>query len=248
MTDVPLLVVNNYSQHFRINKRLTVPAVTDVSFALRRGEIFGLVGESGSGKSTLGRAVMGLYTPTAGEIWFKNCRVSDKRDYRRHRRDVQRAMQIVFQDSAAALNPRMRVGDIIAEPIDNFRLAANRAERAEKVERLMQMCGLYPEMATHYPHQFSGGQRQRICIARALATDPEFVVCDEAVSALDVSIQAQIINLLKDLQDELRLTYLFISHDLNIVHFISDEIIVMYLGQIVERGTMETVYRNRAHP
>ena len=142
----------------------------------------------------------------------------------------------------------MRAGDIIAEGMENFHLVSGRSERQAKVEQLMKMCGLFPDQYHMYPHQFSGGQRQRICIARALATDPEFVVCDEAVSALDVSIQAQIVNLLKDLQDELALTYLFISHDLNIVHFISDEIIVMYLGQIVERGTTDKVYQNRAHP
>ena len=223
-----------------------IHAADDVSFAVPKGKTLGVVGESGCGKSTVGKMLLDIYRPTGGKIFYEGKDITALSP--KERRPYVKKMQLVWQDPYSSLDPRLRAGDIIAEPIDNFRLAANRAERAEKVERLMQMCGLYPEMATHYPHQFSGGQRQRICIARALATDPEFVVCDEAVSALDVSIQAQIINLLKDLQDELRLTYLFISHDLNIVHFISDEIIVMYLGQIVERGTMETVYRNRAHP
>ena len=218
----------------------------DVSFRVPKGKTLGVVGESGCGKSTVGKMLLDIYHPTSGRIFYEGTDITNLSAH--ERRPYIKKMQLVWQDPYSSLDPRMRAGDIIAEGMENFHLVSGRSERQAKVEQLMKMCGLYPEMATHYPHQFSGGQRQRICIARALATDPEFVVWDEAVSALDVSIQAQIINLLKDLQDELKLTYLFISHDLNIVHFISDEIIVMYLGQVVERGTMELVYKNRAHP
>ena len=217
-----------------------------VNFAVPKGKTMGVVGESGCGKSTVGKMLLNIYKPTSGSILYEGRDITKLSA--RERKPYVKKMQLVWQDPYSSLDPRLRAGDIIAEGLDNFHLASSRSEREAKVERLMKMCGLFPEQANNYPHQFSGGQRQRICIARALSTDPEFVVCDEAVSALDVSIQAQIINLLKDLQDELKLTYLFISHDLNIVHFISDEILVMYLGQVVERGTMESVYRNRAHP
>ena len=223
-----------------------IHAADGVNFAVPKGKTMGVVGESGCGKSTVGKMLLNIYKPTSGSILYEGRDIT--RLSARERRPYVKKMQLVWQDPYSSLDPRLRAGDIIAEGLDNFHLATSRSEREAKVEKLMKMCGLFPEQANNYPHQFSGGQRQRICIARALSTDPEFVVCDEAVSALDVSIQAQIINLLKDLQDELKLTYLFISHDLNIVRFISDEILVMYLGQIVERGTMESVYRNRAHP
>ena len=223
-----------------------IHAADGVNFAVPKGKTMGVVGESGCGKSTVGKMLLNIYKPTSGSILYEGRDITKLSA--RERKPYVKKMQLVWQDPYSSLDPRLRAGDIIAEGLDNFHLASSRSEREAKVERLMKMCGLFPEQANNYPHQFSGGQRQRICIARALSTDPEFVVCDEAVSALDVSIQAQIINLLKDLQDELKLTYLFISHDLNIVHFISDEILVMYLGQVVERGTMESVYRNRAHP
>ena len=223
-----------------------IHAADGVNFAVPKGKTMGVVGESGCGKSTVGKMLLNIYKPTSGSILYEGRDIT--RLSARERKPYVKKMQLVWQDPYSSLDPRLRAGDIIAEGLDNFHLASSRSEREAKVEKLMKMCGLFPEQANNYPHQFSGGQRQRICIARALSTDPEFVVCDEAVSALDVSIQAQIINLLKDLQDELKLTYLFISHDLNIVHFISDEILVMYLGQVVERGTMESVYRNRAHP
>ena len=223
-----------------------IHAADGVNFAVPKGKTMGVVGESGCGKSTVGKMLLNIYKPTSGSILYEGRDIT--RLSARERRPYVKKMQLVWQDPYSSLDPRLRAGDIIAEGLDNFHLATSRSEREAKVEKLMKMCGLFPEQANNYPHQFSGGQRQRICIARALSTDPEFVVCDEAVSALDVSIQAQIINLLKDLQDELKLTYLFISHDLNIVRFISDEILVMYLGQIVERGTLESVYRNRAHP
>ena len=223
-----------------------IHAADGVNFAVPKGKTMGVVGESGCGKSTVGKMLLNIYKPTSGSILYEGRDITKLSA--RERKPYVKKMQLVWQDPYSSLDPRLRAGDIIAEGLDNFHLASSRSEREAKVERLMKMCGLFPEQANNYPHQFSGGQRQRICIARALSTDPEFVVCDEAVSALDVYIQAQIINLLKDLQDELKLTYLFISHDLNIVHFISDEILVMYLGQVVERGTMESVYRNRAHP
>ena len=223
-----------------------IHAADDVTFAVPKGKTLGVVGESGCGKSTVGKMLMDLYHPTDGQIIYAGRDITHLTGG--ERRPYRKKMQLVWQDPYSSLDPRMRAGDIIMEPMKNFGIGANDREREEKMLDLLSKCGLYPEHASFYPHQFSGGQRQRICIARALATNPEFVVLDEAVSALDVSVQAQIINLLKDLQDSLGLTYLFISHDLNIVHFISDEIIVMYLGQIVERGSMESVYRDRSHP
>lgn len=223
-----------------------IHAADEVSFRVPKGKTLGVVGESGCGKSTVGKMLMNLYRPTSGRVLYEGVDITHLTG--KERRPYVKNMQLVWQDPYSSLDPRKCAGDIIAEGMKNFRLAKDAAERQEKVEKLMKMCGLFPEHSAYYPHQFSGGQRQRICIARALSTDPEFIVCDEAVSALDVSIQAQIVNLLKDLQEELALTYLFISHDLNIVHFISDEIIVMYLGQIVERGVTDKVYQNRAHP
>ena len=223
-----------------------IHAADGVSFQVPKGKTMGVVGESGCGKSTVGKMLMNLYRPTSGRIYY------DGRDITglsaRERRPYQQKMQLVWQDPYSSLDPRMHVGDIIGEGLRNFGLTSTREEYRERVFELMRKCGLFPEEANKFPHQFSGGQRQRICIARALATNPEFIVLDEAVSALDVSIQAQIVNLLKDRQQESSLTYLFISHDLNIVRYISDEVIVMYLGQIVERGTMETVFQTRAHP
>ena len=223
-----------------------IHSADSVSFEVPRGKTMGVVGESGSGKSTVGKMLVGLYQPTSGRIYYEGKDITGLTQ--KERLPYMRRMQMVWQDPYSSLDPRMPVGEIIGEGIRNFGLAASRAEYQERVEQLMKICGLFPEEKTQYAHQFSGGQRQRICIARALATNPDFVVLDEAVSALDVSIQAQIVNLLKDLQKEFSLTYLFISHDLNVVRYISDEVIVMYLGQIVERGTMELIFRNRAHP
>lgn len=223
-----------------------IHSADEISFRVPRGKTLGVVGESGCGKSTVGKMLVDIYHPTSGQIFYDGVDITALSP--KKRRFYAQKMQLIWQDPYSSLDPRMRAGKIVAEPMKNFGIGANDAEREERVMELFRMCGLYPEFANFYPHQFSGGQRQRICIARALATNPEFIVCDEAVSALDVSIQAQIINLLKDLQEKMKLTYLFISHDLNIVNFISDEIIVMYLGQIVERGTMSAVYANRAHP
>ena len=241
----PLLEVKNLKQYFPIKTGLfeTTPlkAVDDVSFSLEKGETLGLVGESGCGKTTVGRTLLYLYKPTAGEIYFNGEQITEK-NIDAHRKD----MQIVFQDPYSSLNPRMTVGDIIGEPLDIHR--ATRAERKEKIEYLLDLVGLSSEHATRYAHEFSGGQRQRIGSARALAVDPKFIVCDEPVSALDVSIQAQIINTFEDLQQKLGIAYLFIAHDLLIVQHISRRIAVMYLGKIVELAEADELCERPEHP
>ena len=244
------LEADNLCMHFPTKtadgKNALIHAADNVSFKVPKGKTLGVVGESGCGKSTVGKMLVNLYHPTSGRILYENVDIVPLSE--KARRPYMKKMQLVWQDPYSSLDPRMRAADIVEEGMKNFCPELSASDRQEKARKLLRMCGLYEEHESFYPFQFSGGQRQRVCIARALSTDPELVVCDEAVSALDVSIQAQIINLLKDLQDELKLTYLFISHDLNVIRFISDEIIVMYLGEIVERGTMEKVYLNRAHP
>ena len=240
-----LIEVKHLKQYFGTKKNL-VKAIDDISFDIYEGETFGLVGESGSGKSTTGRALLRLYQPTDGEILFEGkdiATLTKGKELLEFRKEA----QMIFQDPYASLDSRMKVRDIIAEGIDIHHLAATKEERNQMVDELLETVGLNREHANRYPHEFSGGQRQRIGIARALALNPKFIVCDEAISALDVSIQAQIVNLLKKLQKEKGLTYLFIAHDLSMVKYISDRIAVMYRGRIVEMGSAECVYTNPQH-
>ena len=240
-----LVEVKHLKQYFGTKKNL-VKAIDDISFDIFEGETFGLVGESGSGKSTTGRALLRLYQPTDGEILFEGkdiATLTKGKELLEFRKEA----QMIFQDPYASLDSRMKVRDIIAEGIDIHHLASTKEERNQMVDELLETVGLNREHANRYPHEFSGGQRQRIGIARALALNPKFIVCDEAISALDVSIQAQIVNLLKKLQKEKGLTYLFIAHDLSMVKYISDRIAVMYRGRIVEMGSAECVYTNPQH-
>ena len=243
-----LVEVKNLKEYFNINTGLfrTKPlkAVDDVSFAIRKGETLGLVGESGCGKTTVGRTLLHLYKPTAGEIWFDGKQIKTKKDILEYRQKS----AMVFQDPYSSLNPRMTVSDIIAEPLDVHKMCANKKERQERILDLMAKVGLNSEHANRYAHEFSGGQRQRIGIARALSMNPEFVVCDEPVSALDVSIQAQVINMFDELQEQMGLTYLFIAHDLLVVRHISDRIAVMYLGKMVELADAKEIYDHPLHP
>lgn len=243
--DIPLLEVRNLKQYFDIGKGNTIKAVDDISFSIKAGETLGIVGESGSGKSTTGRSILQLHTPTEGDILFKGMALNDFSP--KEMLIMRRHMQMIFQDPYASLNPRMRVLDIIGEALDVHHLTTNKSDRKKRVETLLDMVGLDPAFAMRYPHEFSGGQRQRIGIARALAVDPAFIVCDEPLSALDVSIQAQIVELMEDLQQRLGLTYLFIAHDLSMVKHISDRVAVMYKGKIVELAESEELYSNPQH-
>ena len=244
----PLVDIRHLKEYFNISTGpfTTKPlkAVDDVSFTIRRGETLGLVGESGCGKTTVGRTVLQLYKPTAGEIYYDGKPVRTKKELKEFRTKA----TMVFQDPYSSLNPRMTVSDIIAEPLDVHHLYKTKEERRDRVLELMQYVGLNSEHASRYAHEFSGGQRQRIGIARALSVNPEFIVCDEPVSALDVSIQAQVINMFDELQDKLGLTYLFIAHDLLVVRHISDRIAVMYLGKMVELADADEIYERPLHP
>jgi len=250
--DIALLDVRDLVMHFPLTQGIifqrkvgAVRAVDGVSFSIKQGETLGLVGESGCGKSTTGRAILQLYKPTAGEVWFEGQDLTRLKGEQMRR--MRRKLQMIFQDPYASLNPRMTVGSIIGEPLEIHGLAKGK-QKQQRVEELLRIVGLNPYFANRYPHEFSGGQRQRIGIARALAVNPAFIVCDEPISALDVSIQAQIINLLEELQDEFGLTYLFIAHDLSVVRHISDRIAVMYLGKIVELADRLDLYENPLHP
>jgi oligopeptide/dipeptide ABC transporter ATP-binding protein len=246
-----LIEARNIKKYFPLKKelfsrvQLHVRAVDDVSFDIRAGETLGVVGESGCGKSTLGRAVIRLHEPTAGSVLFEGVDIAklNREELRTKRQD----MQLIFQDPFSSLNPRQTVGSIIGEPLE-IHLGLNKVERKERVEELLALVGLSPYHLRRYPHEFSGGQRQRISIARAIALNPKFVVCDESVSALDVSIQAQVINLFMELQQRLNLTYMFISHDLSVVKHISDRIMVMYLGKVMELTSSKELFANPLHP
>ena len=240
-----LIEVRNLKQYYH-QDHTVVKAVDDVSFTVQAGETFGLVGESGSGKSTIGRAIVNLYQPTDGQILYQGKALSDLS--KGERLDYNKDVQMIFQDPYASLNPRMKVQDIVAEGMEVHGLVASKSERDSKVAELLASVGLSPEHALRYPHEFSGGQRQRIGIARALAVEPKFIVCDEPISALDVSIQAQIINLLQGLQEERGLTYLFIAHNLAMVKYFSDRIGMMYRGRMVELATAEVLYEYPLHP
>ena len=243
-----LVEVSHLKEYFPINtgmfKSKPLKAVDDVSFNIRHGETLGLVGESGCGKTTVGRTLLHLYEPTGGEVRFEGKPIRTKADISEFRRKA----TMVFQDPYSSLNPRMTVSDIIGEPLDIHKMYQNRTEREQRILELMDRVGLNSEHASRYAHEFSGGQRQRIGIARALALNPEFIVCDEPVSALDVSIQAQVINMFDELQDEMGLTYLFIAHDILVVRHISDRIAVMYLGKMVELADAKEIYEHPLHP
>jgi len=243
----PLLEVSGLKQYFKINKNFTVRAVDDVDFVIYPGETYGLVGESGSGKSTIGRSVIRLYDPTAGTIKFDGMDISGKLD-RKTDEALRTEMQMIFQDPMACLNPRKKVEDIIAQGLDIHHVCKNRQERADRVADILLKVGLAPEHAERYPHQFSGGQRQRVGIARALVMNPKLIIADECISALDVSIQAQVVNLMKDIQKETGTTYLFIAHDLSMVKYISERIGVLHMGHLVETGTTEEIFSNPIHP
>ncbi|NLG72724.1 MAG: dipeptide ABC transporter ATP-binding protein [Chloroflexi bacterium] len=247
-----LVRVENLTKHFPITRGIViqkqvgaVQAVDRINFVIHKGETLGLVGESGCGKSTAGRTILQLYKPTAGKVYFKDQELTSLSDEKLRR--LRRDMQIIFQDPYASLNPRMTVGKIVGEPLDIHNIGTVK-ERNERVRELLRVVGLNPYFINRYPHEFSGGQRQRIGIARALALRPEFIVCDEPISALDVSIQAQVVNLLEELQEQFGLTYLFIAHDLSMVRHISNRIAVMYLGKIVELADRNELYLNPLHP
>jgi oligopeptide transport system ATP-binding protein len=252
-TNGTLLDVKNLKMYFPITQGIIIQrhigdikAVDDISFAINKGETMGLVGESGCGKSTTGRAILQLYRPTGGNVIFEGQDLTLLKGEALRR--MRRQMQMIFQDPYASLNPRMTVGNIIGEPLEVHNIHSSKAERRERVQELLKVVGLNPYFVNRYPHEFSGGQRQRIGVARALAVNPEFIVCDEPISALDVSIQAQIINMLEDLQGEFGLTYLFIAHDLSVVRHISDRIAVMYLGKLAELADRDELYDNPLHP
>ena len=232
----PLLKVEGLKQYFKVNKNFTVKAVDDVSFEIYPGETYGLVGESGSGKSTIGRSIIRLYDPTAGRITFDGQDISGRLSHAQNN-TLRTQMQMIFQDPMASLNPRKKVEDIIGEGLDIHHMYKTQDERREKVEKILEKVGLAPEHAERYPHQFSGGQRQRVGIARALIMNPKLIIADECISALDVSIQAQVVNLMKDIQQETGTAYLFIAHDLSMVKYISDRIGVLHLGHLLETGT-----------
>ncbi len=244
----PLLEVAGLKQYFRISRSFTVKAVDDVSFKIYPGETYGLVGESGSGKSTIGRSIIRLYDPTAGKINFNGMDIGKKKLDKDTSKMLRTQMQMIFQDPMASLNPRKKVEDIIGEGLDIHHSYKDLADRDRQVKAILKKVGLAPEHASRYPHQFSGGQRQRVGIARALIMNPKLVIADECISALDVSIQAQVVNLMKDIQEETGTAYLFIAHDLSMVKYISDRIGVLHLGHLLETGTTDEIFAHPVHP
>ena len=243
----PILTVDGLKQYFKVSSSFTVHAVEDVSFKIYPGETYGLVGESGSGKSTIGRRVIRLYDPTAGTIKFNGMDIGGKMN-KETNKALRTQMQMIFQDPMASLNPRKKVRDILGEGLDIHHMYKSKEEREEKIKAILAKVGLAPEHAARYPHQFSGGQRQRVGIARALIMNPKLIIADECISALDVSIQAQVVNLMKDIQQETGTAYLFIAHDLSMVKYISDRIGVLHLGHLLETGTTEEIFENPMHP
>lgn len=243
----PILTVDGLKQYFKVSSSFTVHAVEDVSFKIYPGETYGLVGESGSGKSTIGRSVIRLYDPTAGTIKFNGMDIGGKMN-KETNKALRTQMQMIFQDPMASLNPRKKVRDILGEGLDIHHMYKSKEEREEKIKAILAKVGLAPEHAARYPHQFFGGQRQRVGIARALIMNPKLIIADECISALDVSIQAQVVNLMKDIQQETGTAYLFIAHDLSMVKYISDRIGVLHLGHLLETGTTEEIFENPMHP
>ncbi|MBP3914326.1 MAG: ABC transporter ATP-binding protein [Lachnospiraceae bacterium] len=243
----PILKVEHMKQYFRISSSFTVKAVDDVSFDIYPGETYGLVGESGSGKTTIGRGIIRLYDPTGGKIIFKGAEISGKMS-KETQLLLRTKMQMIFQDPMASLNPRKKIGDIIGEGLDIHHLYSTQEERKAKIDAILAKVGLAAEHYDRYPYQFSGGQRQRVGIARALIMNPDLIIADECISALDVSIQAQVVNLMKDIQEETGAAYLFIAHDLSMVKYISDRIGVLHLGRMLETGTKEEIFSNPLHP
>jgi oligopeptide transport system ATP-binding protein len=248
MNTAEILRVCNLKRYFQINKELTIKAVDGVSFQINQGEIFGLVGESGSGKSTVARTIMGIYPPTGGKVYYKGIRISEKQIYNQNRSDIHQNMQIIFQDSAAALNPRMKVGQIIAEPLKVNHLIGEKHELWDKVDSLLLEVGLDPSFKTKYPPEISGGQRQRVAIARSLSTSPNLIIADEPVASLDVSIQAQIITLFQRLQQERKFSFLLIAHDLSVIKYICDKVAVMLQGKLMEVAPAKVLFENPLHP
>lgn len=248
MNTEKLLEVKNLRQYFKLNRNTVIKAVDNISFDVYKGEIFGLVGESGSGKSTTGRSIINIYRPTGGEIYYRRKLISDPKIYRAQKNFIHRNMQIIFQDSSSSLNSRMTISEIIEEPLLIQKMYRRKEDRRKKVYELMDIVGMDKTYRNYYPYECSGGQRQRVGIARALSLDPEFIIADEPIASLDVSIQAQIVNLFKQLQREKGLTCLFISHDLAMVRYVCNRVAVMYHGRIVELAETRELYNNPLHP
>lgn len=247
MNSTTILDVRHLKQEFHINKNFRIKAVDDVSFQIRKGEIFGLIGETGSGKSTLARTIMGMYAPTGGEVWYKGSMISNKKIYSQNKKDIRRNMQTIFQDSAAALNPRMTVAQIIAEPLQINHMISGKAELTEKIDNLLLEVGLESSMKSKYPDEISGGQRQRVAIARCIGMNPDLIIADEPIASLDISIQAQIVTLFQNLQKKHGFTFLFIGHDLSIIRFISDKVGVMLHGKMMEMAPTKELFENPLH-